>query len=223
MNGSIRQKNKNLWEITIDIGRDYNGKRLRKYFRVHGTKAEAQRELRESLTRLDKGLPVDDSHMPMGEFLDRWLRDYAELRTSPRTVDGYRGIVERDLKPVLGNVKLAKLRPQHIQRLYSGMAEKGLSARTILHTHRVLSHALKHAVKWGLLVRNVCDAVDPPRPRRTEMNVFDEVDIPRFLEAIRRTRYGPVFFLMLYTGLRRGEVLGLRCVHLQRKWDTLKT
>jgi integrase len=219
MQGSVRKKNKQSWEITIDVGRDENGKRLRKYFHVTGTKAEAQRELRRLLTQLDKGLPVDDSKVATGEFLERWLSDYAEIRTAQRTVDGYRGIIERYLKPELGNVLLAKLKPQHIQKLYSSMMGKGLSARTILHTHRVLSNALKNAVKWGLLVRNVCDAVDPPRPRRKQMNVLDEADISKFLDAIGKSRYGPVFFLMLYTGLRRGETLGLRWCDVDLKSD----
>ena len=65
-------------------------------------------------------------------------------------------------------------------------------------------------MKWGLLTRNVCDAVDPPRPRNKVMATLDTKDIQTFLEAASRSRYGPVFFLALYTGLRRGELLGLR-------------
>ncbi|NQT71839.1 MAG: site-specific integrase [Chloroflexi bacterium] len=221
MNGSIRKKNTKSWEITIDLGRDDNGKRRRKYEYVTGTKAEAQRRLRELLTDLDKGLPIDAPKMTLGAFLDTWLIDYAEIRTVPRTVDGYRGTVERYLKPNLGNILLSKLTQHHVQRLYSDMRENGLSARTILHTHKLLSQALKHAVKWGLLIRNICEAVDPPRPRRKEMKALDTDDVQVFLEAIKDSPYGHLFFVMLYTGLRRGEVLGVRWCDVDINKETL--
>ncbi len=221
MNGSIRKKNTKSWEITIDLGRDDDGKRRRKYEYVTGTKAAAQRRLRELLTDLDKGLPIDAPKLNLGAFLDTWLIDYAETRTAPRTVDGYRGIIERYLKPNLGNVFLSKLTPQHVQRLHSNMREKQLSARTILHTHKILSQSLKHAVKWRLLIRNVCEAVDPPRPRRKEMKAMDASDVQVFLEAIKDSPYRHLFFVMLYTGLRRGEVLGLRWCDVDTNKETI--
>ena len=76
--------------------------------------------------------------------------------------------------------------------------------------HRVLREALKHAVQWQLLMRNVCDAVDPPRPRRKEMSTLVGGDIQRFLDAASGSPYGPVFFLALYTGMRRSELMGLK-------------
>ena len=90
------------------------------------------------------------------------------------------------------------------------MLDNGLSPRTVLHVHRVLREALKHAVKWGLLLRNVCDAVDPPKAQRQEMAALDGTALPKFLEVAATARYGPVFFLALYTGMRRSELLGLR-------------
>lgn len=90
----------------------------------------------------------------------------------PRTLEGYRGIIEGHLIPNLGGIPLAQLQPQHIQayladRLARGRLDgrgAGLSARSVLHHHRVLSDALARAVKWGLVSRNPAKAVDPPRP-----------------------------------------------------------
>jgi len=210
MNGSIRKKNKNSWEITIDLGHDENGKRKRKYVHVTGTKADAQRHQRELLTNLDKGLLIDIPKTSLGEFIDRWLRDYVEIRVSPRTAEGYHGIIRRYIRPNLGRVDISRLTPQHVQKLYSDMLKKGLSATTVLHTHRLLSEILGHAVKWGVIIRNVCDAVDPPRPQRREMTALDSTQAQKLLEATAQSPYGAIFFLALYAGLRRSEILGLR-------------
>ena len=210
MNGSIRKRGEKSWELTIDLGKDSAGKRRRKFVNVKGTKAEAQKKLRELLTTLDKGMSVDTSKATVAEFLEQWLTDYAETNTAPRTVQGYRGVVRRYLVPSVGRIPLVKLTPQDVQSLYAGMLGKGLSAQTVVHAHRVFREALKHAVKWQLLMRNVCDAVDPPRPRRKEMSTLVGADIQRFLDAASGSPYGPVFFLALYTGMRRSELMGLK-------------
>lgn len=146
----------------------------------------------------------------MGEFLQEWLHSYAETNTSPRTGQGYTERIRAYIVPHLGTLPLARLTPQHVQSLYSDMLAKSLSPRTVLGTHRVLSQALGHGLKWGLLVRNVCDAVDPPKPNRKEMAALDAVDVQKFLDAASGSPYGPLFFVAIYTGMRRSELLGLR-------------
>jgi integrase len=210
MNGSIRRRSKGSCEITVDLGRDEQGKRQRKFVNVKGTKAEAQKRLRELLTALDKGMPLDSSKATVGEFLETWLKDYAETNTSPRTVEGYREKIRNYVLPNIGQVPLAKLTTQHIQAIYASMMERKLSPRTALHVHRVLREALGHAMKWGLLARNVCDAVDPPKPRNKEMAALNTPDVQRFLDLASASPFGPVFFLGIYTGMRRSELLGLR-------------
>ena len=162
------------------------------------------------LSALDKGIPLDTSRATVAEFLDQWLRDYAETNTGPRTVEGYREKIEGYIIPHIGNVPLIKLTPQHVQSLYGDMLGRGLSPRTVLHAHRVLREALSHGVKWGLLMRNVCDSVDPPKPQRKEMAALDAAGVERFLDAAFNSPYGAFYFLAIYTGLRRGEILGLR-------------
>ena len=215
--GSIRERTKGRWEIRIELGRGPDGKRKRIIVQFKGNKTEANKKLRELLTAQDHGLSLETSKKaPLGVFLERWLSDYAETNTGPRTVQGYREKINGYVIPHLGSVPLVKLTPQHVQSLYAEMLGRGLSPRTVLHAHRILREALSHGLKWGLLVRNVCDAVDPPKPRRKEMTALDYSEIQRFLDVASGSPYGPLFFLDVYTGLRRGELLGLRwrAIHL---------
>jgi len=118
---------------------------------------------------------------------------------------------------MLGRVLLTQLQPQHLQNYYSQALTKGgadgkggLSARTVQYHHRILSEALKHAVKMGLVGRNVAEAVDPPQVERKNMATLAPEDVPKFLEAARTTPYYVLLYTALYTGMRLGELLGLR-------------
>lgn len=210
MEGSLRKRSKRSWELCIELGRGANGRRLRKFVAVKGNKAEAQQKLRELLSSLDKGLPIDNPKTTVQEFLALWYEQYVKTNTSPRTQEGYQEKINGYIVPTLGSIRLTKLTPQHVQSLYSQMLAKGLSPRTVLHAHRILREALGHGVKWGILVRNVCDATDPPKPQRKQMTSLDADQVREFLDIALASRYGPLFFLGIYTGLRRSELLGLR-------------
>ena len=154
----------------------------------------------------------------LGDFLRQWLRDYATTNVRPRTLEGYRTIIEAHLIPKLGSIALSELQPAHLQAYYAKLLKSGrldgkpggLSPRSVLHHHRVLSEALSHAVKWGLVGRNVAQAIDPPRATDKEMTALDGKGIRKLLAAAQGTPYHLLFELAVYTGLRRSELLGLR-------------
>lgn len=221
MNGHIRKRGKNSWQLIFDLPRDADGKRKQARRTVHGTKREADSKLRELVSGLEKGDYVTQSKESVGEFLTRWLDIYAAPSTSPRTQEDYEGIIRRYLKPHLGAIALSSLKPDSVQGLYSEMRERGLSAVTILHTHRLLSECLNHAVKWRILSRNVCDAVDPPRPQRRQMTSLSEDEVDLLLVAADSHPYRDVFFVALYTGLRRSELLGLKWPEIDLNRPTL--
>ncbi len=212
MKGSIRKqsKSKGTWQIRIDLGNNANGKRKRKIETFRGDKQGAERRLRELLLQLDNGLPMETSKDTVNGFLAKWMETYVKTNCSARTLEGYQWYVKRYVIPKLGNVPLVKLAPQDVQGLYADMLERGLSARTVLHAHRILKEALSHAVKWGYIIRNVCDAVDPPRPRHKEMKALNAVEVQKLLEASNQSPYRHIFYLAIYSGLRLGELLGLR-------------
>ena len=172
------------------------------------------------LLMLDGIAPIDRESGRDCEGVPSWnrLRDYAATNVRPRTFEGYRTVVRSQLIPKLGNIALAELRPSHVQAynaeaLTDGRVDGklgGSSARSVLHHHRVLSEALSHAVKWGLVARNVANAVDPPRAERIEMKALAAGGVRRLLGAAQWTPYHPMLHLATYTGMRRSEILGLR-------------
>jgi integrase len=184
---------------------------------VAGTKKDAQNELTKLLHSLQTGTYVEPTKLTVGEYLRRWLADYAKTNVSPKTYERYEEIARLHLIPGLGHFVLTKLQPLHIQALYSAMLQHGrkggsggLSAQTVLHHHRVLREALQQAIRWQLLVRNPSDAVEPPRVPGREFRPLDEAQTARLVEAARGSRLFMPTLLAVATGMRRGEVLALR-------------
>jgi integrase len=147
------------------------------------------------------------------EFLEQWLGTIRES-VRPKTLHQYTQIARGHIAPRLGSIKLKDLRPDQIQALYNEELDKGVSARTVLLTHSVLHKALNQALKWGLIGRNPAQAVSRPKASRKEMRVFTSDEARTFLSAAEGTRYRALFHLALHTGMREGELLGL-------KWDDL--
>ena len=218
MKGSIRQRGKGSWEICIDTGRDpATGKRLRHFESVKGTKKVAQQRMHELLHTLEQGAYVRPSRLTVAQFLGEWLQDYVELNCSPRTKASYEMIIRRHLIPELGSIPLSQLEPRHLQASYSRQRERGrvdgkgqLSLQTVRYCHSLLAEALGYAVKMGLLSRNVAQATEAPRADHKVMPTLAPEDVPRFLKAAQETPYYTLFYLLLHTGLRRGEALALR-------------
>ncbi len=211
MPGSIVKRGKNSWSVIVDLGRDpVTGKRRQLWRSVKGTKRDAQVVLTQLLHQRDTGVDAPPGKTTVGEFLQLWLQTYAAPNTAPKTYERYEQLMRVHVVPLLGNIPLSKLRPLHIQGVYQRVREKGQSARTALHCHRVLKQALGHALKWQLLARNPAEAVDPPRPERHEMPSFTSDEVRRLLSAADQTPHGPLVYVAVMTGLRMGELLGLR-------------
>lgn len=210
MRGHIKKRAKHSYSVVIDLGYDEYGKRRRQWVTVKGTKRDAERRLAELLHQLDTGTFMKPGKTTVAEYLERWLQDYARPNLSPRTAEVYSYIIERHVSPVLGRLSLTQLKPEHLQRYYADKQAASLSPQTIRHHHTLLHKALKTATEWGLLLRNPVDAVSPPRVHRAEVQFWTAVEVARFLEVIRDSLYYPVFYLALYTGMRRSELLGLR-------------
>ena len=217
MRGHIRKRG-DTFSIVLDLGRDpATGKRKQQWLSVKGTKKEAEKKLNEMLHQLDTGTFMKPGKTTLAEYLNRWLKEYAWPNLAPRTAEGYQHIIQRHVIPALGSIPLTQLKPEHLQRYYSDKLANGrcdgkgvLSPRTVRHHHMALHNALKHAEQWGLLTRNVADAVSPPRCQRPEWHTMNEDNIADLLEAAKSTIYYDLFYLAIYTGMRRSELLALR-------------
>ncbi len=218
MRGHITKRGKDSYTIVLNLGRDPStGKRKQQWVSVKGTKKDAEKRLSELLSHIDNGSYIKPYKTTLAEFLERWLKDYAYANLAPRTAEGYETIIRQHLIPKLGSIPLIRIKPEHIQKYYAETLANGrcdgkgaLNPLTVRHHHMTLHSALKCAVKWGLLVRNPVDAIDAPRATHTEMKVMSEEDLNRFLEVVRPTPYYALFYLALFTGMRRSELLGLR-------------
>jgi integrase len=164
------------------------------------------------------GSSVDDRKLTIREFLESWLTDIAS-NLAPKTVERYEQIIRLRFLPSMGHVRVSKLQPYHVQALYAKWATEkrmdkkhgGLSARSVLHHHRVLRNAFQQAVRLQLVTNNVFDSVKPPKCSKIAMAVLDEDEAAKLLRAAEGNdeMYVPVAIALL-TGLRRGEILALR-------------
>jgi len=205
------------YEIYLDVGSDpTTGKRLRHYEIVRGIK-EAKLRLAELEVSRAKGTYTKPARITLDEWLNDWLTTYVKMNCSSRTAQSYQSEVRRHLIPALGAIPLPQLQPRQLQNYYSQALTGGrtdgkgsLSARTVRYHHAIIRESLSHAVKMGLLGRNVAEAVDPPRFERKDMATLAPEDVPKFFEAAQETPYYVLFYTALYTGMRMGELLGLR-------------
>lgn len=234
MRGTLRRQSADTWQLRIFRGRDDHGRQLFDYHTIEArTKREAEAAQRQLMHALDTGGYAEPSRLTVEEYMKSWLKDHVAKAVSPYTFDRYSTIVHKHLIPAFGPIRLTQLAPVRIEAYYSAALEhgrvravsrkssdgttetvsEGLDPATVLYHHRVLSSALKRAVRLGLLVANPCDRVEAPKKARPQMMALDEQETERMLAAARRASTASLYAAILLaanTGMRRGEVLGLR-------------
>lgn len=219
------------WEARVYVGMEGGKKRFAtKYFadRAHGGREKAEKAARlweaETRRQVEAAAYVPPTRQTVAEFLDEWLEKDAKPNVKARTYERYQEIVNVHLKPALGATRLDRLTPAAIAGLLVEKREAGLSGRTCLHIYRVLHRALNVAVTWGLVGRNVCDAVRPPKADEEAPVGLSADQVEALLEAARTVeetrpdgtverrphRLYPLFLTAVHTGMRQGELLALR-------------
>ena len=210
------------WYVVLDRGRDpVTGKRVRKWYGAYATKREATAQLASLQGELHRGTYVEPSRQTLGVFLDEWL---PAMRSTikPTTYTSYSHVLAH-ARDRIGEVPLRDLGAPQLNALYAELltagrkdGSGGLAPRTVRYCHTVLHRALRDAVRWGLLARNPTELADPPRESadahdsKRGMQVWDADTLRAFLAATADHRLYPAFVLAASTGMRRGEVLGLR-------------
>lgn len=202
--GSIYLRSDGRWAASISVE---DGKRKTFYGK---TRKEVQEQLKAALYDQQKGTLVTGPQQKVGQFLTHWLEDVHKQSIRSRTYERYEEIVRLHLVPGIGHHQLQKLSPQHLQSFYTKKLEEGLSTTTVISFHNVLHKALETAVRWNLLPRNICDLVSPPRRKRFEIQPLGIEQVQQLLAAARGHRLEALFILALASGLRRGELIGLK-------------
>ena len=200
--GSIYKRKDSRWCAQISIG----GKRISKYFK---TQREGLDWLQNMRNQINDGLTLDGAQKTLSEFLEQWLGSI-RLSVRPMTLSQYRQIVRMHIVPTLGSIKLKDLKPDQIQTLYNQKLDSGTSARTVLLIHAVLHRSLKQAFKWGIIGRNPASVVTRPKVVRKEMMTLNDNQVRTLILIAKGTRYEVLFWLAVTTGMRQGELLGLR-------------
>ena len=215
--GGVRARRSDVFELKFDVGVDpISGKRKTKYKTVRGTRREAEKELRKLLRQVDTGDYFEPNKVTVTGLLDRWI-DHMKAQVAPKTLDRYEQLIENNIKPVLGSMKLEQLRPYHIEGAWTVLLQEGrkdnkggLAPQTVKHCHRLLRQAIAQAVRWQLISRNPADAVEPPRVARKDLEVLDVEQTAALLRAISKSQYYLPMIIAVTTGLRRGETLAVR-------------
>ena len=213
--GQLIKKGPRKWVARTYLGEDARGKRRYHSKTIHGTKKDAEAYLTKVLRDRDLGTFVEPSSVAFTDYFEEWLEQSARPRVAPKTLQDYRALVDRHVLPALGTFRLSQITAFDVQRLYNGLVDGGLSARTVRYIHSVIHSALEQAVRRGLLARNVAKLVDLPRQERREMQVLTPEQVPAFLTTAREDRWGPLWELLLTTGMRPAEALGLKWTDVQ--------
>ncbi len=206
--GSIYKRADGRWTGSVQVGVDANGKRRRQV--VYGaTRGAVLAKFDELRARVAECVVVDPGRLTAGGYLERWIEDTARPRIRRSTYYHYQRLLRHTL-PRLGGVPLRTLSPLHVQALQRSLEAAGASARLRQMIHGLLHVAFKDGVRMGLIARNPVDAVDRPRAPRREVRALDPAEVRKLLDAARGDPLEALYVLAVASGLRLGELLGLR-------------
>jgi len=216
--GSITKRKDGKWQGSVLIGYDpETGKPKRKYF-YSQTRKEVQDKINEVALKVAAGTYREPSKLTVAEWFTIWLNDYMKPSLRPTTWESYKYQVNGHIIPALGHLKLAQIQTAHLQKLYNDKLnggrldskDGGLSPKSVRYIHTVIHSCLEQAKKEGMITVNPADAVKLPKLEQKEICYLDSEGIKKFLDAAKASKHFIAFFLALNTGMRRGELLGLR-------------
>lgn len=207
--GNIRLREDGLYEARVTLGTDPNGKQIQKSL-YSKDKAKLIRRMNETILSVYKGTYVEDLPITLEVWINKWLNDYAKFNVKETTLEVYKIYTKNHIIPELGFHKLSSLKTANIQAFINKLSDKGLSPGTIIYVMRILKGALKQAVLERMLNDDVSKHCVLPKDKHKEMKILKPEDLTAFIKEAKNDRFYALFMLELATGIRRGEMLGLR-------------
>ena len=223
MPGSIIEEVKGKkYKIIIEAGKNPStGKRKRVIRRIEGRKTDAQDLMAQIIMELKTGTYIEPKATKVSDWLSTWLNDYKKMEIRQTTWESYEVQVRKHLTPAIGALNVQELRPEHLQKLYNEKLTSGLSARSVRYIHHVIHSALKQAVKNQLVLRNVAEATVLPKQDKKKARAMTVEEQAAFLSVLEKDRLVAAFIVLMGTGIRRGELLGLFWRNVDLKKGTL--
>ncbi len=221
--GSIRKRKDGRWEGRYTAGHDpETGKAI--YKNVLGrTQAEVKEKLKAAIKETQSLDLTKVGKYTVGEWMEVWFEDYAKIKVRPSSHQTYRGYIDNHIKPNIGDIPLEKLTSLELQKLYKKLLTKGrvdrleakgqpkgLSAKTVRNIHQILSSALKLAQEQRIILTNPAEGCALPKVEHKEMQTLPVEQLTSFLREAKESGVFELYYLELATGLRRGELLGLK-------------
>ena len=221
--GSIRKRKDGRWEGRYTAGHDpETGKAI--YKNVLGrSQAEVKEKLKQAIGETQALDITKAGKYTVGEWMEVWFQDYAKIKVRPSSHQTYQGYIQNHIRPNIGDIPLEKLTSLDLQKLYKKLLAqgrvdrleakgqpKGLSAKTVRNIHQILSSALKLAQEQRLILSNPAERCALPRVEHQEMKTLTTVQLASFFREARESGVFELYYLELATGLRRGELLGLK-------------
>jgi integrase len=215
--GTIFQRSSdNRWMGVVQLGYGPTGRPVKKT--VSGkTRAAVVKKFKELQRNLDDGLPAPDTSVTVARLIESWNLDVLNHQVSKSAADHYMSVANNHIIPTLGRKKLIELTTSDVDRLISKKIVQGLSVSTVRRVRSVLAQAIDQGMRWGWVNRNVAALARAPKSVRSEGRSLSVAEARRFLEHLQGHRLETLFTLMLMTGLRRGEALGLQWIDLDTK------
>ncbi|MDR1737143.1 MAG: site-specific integrase [Oscillospiraceae bacterium] len=216
--GTLRQRPGGRWEYRAVVGTDLDGKPIRKSFYA-STKTEAKQAHKEYLKAKPHSAPIEKVKT-VGEWAVHWLEIYKRGKVSFGTYKNYKLYVDKHIVPALGRLKLDEVRPAHIQKFYKDKSELSASARH--HLHIAVAAIFETAMDNGFCTSNPAKKADWGGLKKKEVDVFSETEIKNILEFAKTHPDGHLVTLLLYTGLRMGELLALQWSDIDKENGIIK-
>jgi integrase len=221
--GHIRPRGKTSWELKFEAGRDpATGKRKIRYASFRGTKRQARIKLAELIAAVGVGIYVEPSKLTVAEHVRARVNQWETSGAiSARTAQRYRQLLYGQIAPYIGTRLVQKVSTVDVEGWHATLriaersrGEGGISPRTVVHAHRVLSHALDDAARHGVVARNVAKLQPPPKVPAREMAILDRHGIDTILSKLPGHEIYAEAIVALFTGMRLGKILATRWRHV---------